>query len=159
MKLEFKHLKDIDCSEIIDLNTNNLVIRHMPLSNDHFDESECRKWVEAKEKQWAEHGYGPWAFLIDGEFAGWGGFQYEGGDADLGLVLNPDYWGTGKYIFDEMIKCGFGELGFESITILLPPSRTRINSFQKLGFVPDGEVEIDGEQFNRFRLFSPPKQA
>jgi len=31
------------------------------------------EWIAGKEKLWAEHGYGPWAFLIDGKFAGWGG--------------------------------------------------------------------------------------
>jgi RimJ/RimL family protein N-acetyltransferase len=159
MKLEFKRLRDIDCSEIIALNTNRLVMRQMPLSDDHFDEDECRKWVEGKERQWEQHGYGPWAFLIDGEFAGWGGFQYEDGDADLGLVLHPNYWGAGILIYDEMIKRGFEEMGFESVTILFPPSRTRIKGILKLGFQPDGEVEIGGERFIRHRLYAPQKQA
>jgi hypothetical protein len=25
----------------------------------------------------ARPGYGPWAFLVDNKFAGWGGLQYE----------------------------------------------------------------------------------
>jgi RimJ/RimL family protein N-acetyltransferase len=159
MKLEFKHLKDIDCSELIALNTNRLVRRQMPLSDDQFGEEECRKWVEGKEKQWEQYGYGPWAFLIDSKFAGWGGFQNENGDADLGLVLHPDYWGTGKLIYDEMIKRGFGEMGFESVTILFPPTRTRIKGILKLGFQSDGEVELYGERFIRYRLYAPQKQA
>jgi [ribosomal protein S5]-alanine N-acetyltransferase len=159
MKLEFKHLKDINYSEIIALNTNKLVMRQMPLSDNHFDEEECRNWVEGKEKQWEQYGYGPWAFLIDGKFAGWGGFQCEDGEPDLGLVLHPNYWGTGKLIYDEMIKRGFEEMGFESVTVLLPPSRTRIKGILKLGFQPDGEVEIDGERFIRYRLHAPQKQT
>jgi ribosomal-protein-alanine N-acetyltransferase len=157
MQLEFKHLKDINYSEIIALNTNPLVIRHMPLSGDKFGEDECRDWVEGKEQQWEQFGYGPWAFLIDGKFAGWGGFQCENGDADLGLVLHPDYWGTGRIIYDEIIKRGFSEMGFTSITILLPPTRTRINGILKLGFHPDGEVELYGKRFLRYRLYAPEK--
>lgn len=159
MELEFKHLQDIDCSEIIALNTNPLVMRQMPLSDEQFGEEECRHWVEGKEKQWEEYGYGPWAFLIDGKFAGWGGFQYEKGDADLGLVLHPDYWGTGKFIYNELIKRGFGEMGFESVTILFPPSRTRIKGILKMGFRPDGEVEIGGERFIRYRLYATHKES
>ena len=45
---------------------------------------------------WDEHGYGPWAFIINGEFAGWGGLQPEQGEADFALVLHPDFWGWEK---------------------------------------------------------------
>lgn len=155
MHLEFRRLQEINRAEIIALNTNPFVRRQMPLSDGDFDESKCREWVEAKEKQWNDYGYGPWAFMIDGKFAGWGGLQYENGDADLGLVLYPDYWGMGKTIYKEVIRRAFGEMGFESLTILLPPTRTHVKGIFRLGFQSDGEVEIDGERFIRYRLYAP----
>lgn len=159
MHLEFKHLSEINHAEIVALNTNPLVRRQMPLSNDDFGEAECRAWVAGKERQWEQYGYGPWAFIIDGKFAGWGGLQYEQGDADLGLVLHPDFWGMGKIIYDEIIRRAFGEMGLASVTILLPPTRTRVKGIRRLGFQLDGEVEIDGERFIRYRLFASPKEA
>jgi len=158
MQLEFRRLSDINISDIIAVNTNPLVLRHMPLSCDNWQESDWMEWVEGKEKQWDQYGYGPWAFIIDGKFAGWGGLQNENGDADLGLVLHPDFWGIGKIIYEEIIKRSFGEMGFESIIVLLPPSRTRQKAIQRLGFQLDGEVEIQGEKFIRYRLFSKTKQ-
>jgi ribosomal-protein-alanine N-acetyltransferase len=158
MQLEFRRMSEIDCADFIALNTHPLVRRQMPLSDDNFGEAECREWVAGKEKQWEEYGYGPWAFLIDGKFAGWGGLQEENGDADLGLVLHPRYWGMGKTIYDEIIRRAFGEMGFESVTILLPPSRTRVKGILRLGFQLDGEVELEGERFIRYRLHAPKKQ-
>ncbi len=155
MHLEFRHLSEINNAEIIALNTNPLVRRQMPLSNANLGEAECQEWVAGKEKQWEQYGYGPWAFIIDGKFVGWGGLQYEHGDADLGLVLHPDFWGMGKIIYEEIIKRAFGEMGLESITILFPPTRTRVKGILRLGFQLDGEVEIDGERFIRYRLFGP----
>lgn len=152
MKLEFKRLREIDCSEYIALNTNPMVMRQMPLSSSNFDEAACKDWMEGKEKMWEEHGYGPWAFVIDGRFAGWGGLQPEGDDADLGLVLHPDYWGYGKMIYDEIIRRAFGETGLKSVTILFPPTRTRVKGILPLGFQPDGEIEVGGERFIRYRL-------
>lgn len=152
MRLEFKRLSEIDCVEYIALNTNPLVRRQMPLTSDKFDEEDCRAWIAGKEKMWEEHGYGPWAFVIDGKFAGWGGLQPEEGDADLGLVLHPDYWGHGKVIYDEIIRRAFDEMGLKSVTILLPPTRTRLKGILRLGFQPDGEVEVGGERFIRYRL-------
>jgi [ribosomal protein S5]-alanine N-acetyltransferase len=158
VKLEFKRLNEVDCSEYIDLNTNPLVRRQMPLTSDKFDEEDCKEWIVGKEKMWEEHGYGPWAFVVDGKFAGWGGLQPEDGDADLGLVLRPDYWGYGKLIYEEIIRRAFEEMRLESVTILFPPTRTRVKGIQRLGFQPDGEVKIAGERFIRYRLYAPTDQ-
>ncbi|WP_237734147.1 GNAT family N-acetyltransferase [Serratia fonticola] len=96
MDIVFKRLSDIDRREIIALNTNPLVLRQMPLGDSSFGDAECLEWVTGKESQWDEYGYGPWAFTVSDKFVGWGGLQYENGDADLALVLHPDHWGLGK---------------------------------------------------------------
>lgn len=152
MDIEFKRLDEVDKRDITGLMNNPLVRRQMPLTSDEFDEADCGEFIAAKTKLWTGHGYGPWAFVIDGRFAGWGGLQPEDGDADLALVLHPDYWGTGKRIYDKIVERAFGEMGFESITVLLPPSRTRVKGVLRLGFEPDGEAEVGGERFIRYRL-------
>jgi len=159
LQIEFTRLSDIDPAEIVALHAHPLVRRHMPLADDHFGDAECRAWVRGKESQWQEHGYGPWAFVLDGEFAGWGGLQCEGGDADLGLVLHPRYWGTGKAIYDEIIRRAFAEMAFESVTVLLPPSRTRVRAMLRLGFQLDGEVELARQRFIRYRLYKRSRRV
>jgi RimJ/RimL family protein N-acetyltransferase len=155
LHIEFKRLSDVNKSDIIDLMNDPRVRRQMPLTSDHFREADCDGFIAAKERLWVEHGYGPWAFVVDGTFAGWGGLQPEHGDADLAMVLHPTYWGIGKQIYDQIIQRAFGEMGFASITILFPPTRTRIKGILRLGFQPDGEVEIEGIRFIRYRLPAP----
>lgn len=155
MPLEFKRLTEVDPIDIISLNNNPDVLRQMPLGSANFDLAKAKEWVQQKDAQWQQYGYGPWAIFIDQQFAGWGGLQYEEGDADLALVLHPNFWGSGKEIFDEIVKRAFTSLGLESITILLPPSRTRIKGIFRLGFQPNGEVNIEGARFQRFRLYAP----
>ena len=159
MTLEFKRLTEVDLIDIISLNNNPDVLRQMPLGSADFDLAKAKEWVRQKDAQWQQYGSGPWAFLIDQKFAGWGGLQYENGDADLALVLHPDFWGDGKAIYLEIAKRAFISMGLESITILLPPSRTRIKGIFRLGFQPDGEVDIEGARFQRFRLHAPSKQV
>jgi RimJ/RimL family protein N-acetyltransferase len=156
MQIEFKRLTEVDKPAIIQLHNNPLVRRQMPLFEGVFTMEDCNAFIAAKEKLWADYGYGPWAFVIEGEFAGWGGLQPEGEDADLGLVLHPDFWGTGKAIYEKVIDRAFSEMGFDSVTILFPPSRTRIKGILRLGFKPDGEVVIGDERFIRYRLLAPP---
>ncbi|MGF6592034.1 GNAT family N-acetyltransferase [Pseudomonas sp. 2835] len=154
MDLQFKRLGEISSTDIIDLNNNPRVLRHMPLGRPDFDETKCAAWVAEKESQWLVNGYGPWAFLVDQKFAGWGGLQLTEGDADLALVLHTHYWGCGKAIFAEIVRRAFQEMGLESVTVLLAPSRTRVQGMLRLGFQQDGEVCLDGMRFVRYRLLA-----
>ncbi|GEQ77859.1 hypothetical protein CTTA_4864 [Comamonas testosteroni] len=96
MTLEFKRLTEIDLIPIVSLNNNPDVLRQMPLGSANFDLSNAKEWVQKKDAQRQQYGYGPWAFLINQKFSGCGGLQYEKGDADLALVLHPDFWGVEK---------------------------------------------------------------
>jgi [ribosomal protein S5]-alanine N-acetyltransferase len=109
--IEFKRLSEVDRCDIIALMNNPLVRRHMPLAKGGFNSADCDRFVAAKERLWDAHGYGPWAFMVDGEFAGWGGLQPEGGDVDLGLVLHPKFWGAGRILYREIVSLAFGRLG------------------------------------------------
>lgn len=157
MQIEFKPLKDIPKQDIIELLNHPLVRRHMPLAKDDFDDQAYDKFIAAKQKLWDDHGYGPWALIVDQQFVGWGGLQYEEGDADLALVLHPKHWGLGKVLFDAILQKSIKETKLDSITALLPPSRTRTKGMLKLGFQPDGELIIHGERFIRYRLFCHSK--
>ncbi len=153
--IEFAKLGDVKEELIIELMNNDQVGLQMPLLRDGFSSEQCQQFLLAKQQLWREHGYGPWAFLIDGEFAGWGGLQPEQGDADFALVLHPDYWGWGRKIFEKVKVWAFEDMGLHSITILLPPSRPNSKAVHRLGFVDDGELNVDGETFLRFRLNNP----
>lgn len=154
MTVTFHALSDIAAADWLVLVNHPEVIRHMPLASDGWTEAAIADWARGKDAQWQQHGYGPWAIRIDGAFAGWGGFQKEDHGADLALVLFPQHWGRGIGIFRELLRRRAG-LGIDRVSILLPPSRTRLRGLARLGFAPDGEVDYDGRRFLRFRLESP----
>lgn len=152
MDISFRPLRDVDPAELIALHNDARVRRHLPLAASlNFDAETCRAWLAEKDAHWRAHSYGPWSVWIDGVFVGWGGLQHEGKDADLALVLKPEFWGCGKVIACEIIRRVFAEQQLPSITALLPLSR-RGQSLLRLGFSADGEVEIAGVRFARYRL-------
>lgn len=151
-KIAFTRLSEVDRGVIIELMNDPAVRRHLPLARGHFGPSECEKFVADKERIWEEHGYGPWAFVIDDEFIGWGGLQPEGDDVDVGLVLRPSYWGAGGVLFRRIIAYAFDELGIDSVIALLPPSRMRVAGMRRLGFRRNGEAVLGDERFLRYRL-------
>jgi GNAT superfamily N-acetyltransferase len=154
-RIEFKRLPDVDPADLITLMNDPRVRRHMPLARGAFGPAECARFVAAKERLWAEHGYGPWAFVIGGAFAGWGGLQPEGEDVDLGLVLRPEFWGAGRALYARIAAHAFDVLRAPSIIVLLPPSRVRVSGVLQLGFQLDGEIVVGGERFVRYRLLAP----
>jgi RimJ/RimL family protein N-acetyltransferase len=147
-------LSEVDPAALVDLINDPRVRRHMPLATGAFTMADCAGWVAGKEAMWREHGYGPWAFRIGGEFAGWGGLQPEDGDADLALVLRPAFWGHGRAVAERVLQEAFTTHDLPSVTVLLPPTRATAAALRRAGFEPDGEADVDGRRFLRFRLTS-----
>lgn len=154
-EIKVVHLDEVEEEKIIDLMNNGSVAKYLPLLSGEFSEEDCRTFLRAKKKLWNEHGFGPWAFLIDQEFAGWGGLQPEQGEADFALILHPKYWGWGLKIFREVEDRAFNDMNLSSITALLPPNRQNSKAITRFGFVEEGELKVDGKIFRKFRLNKP----
>lgn len=150
MTFTFHAFSEISNEDWLVLLNHPDVIRHMPLATERWTEGTVTAWAKGKDGQWQAHGYGPWSIRIDGAFAGWGGFQQEGEEADLALVLLPAFWGHGPALVRGFMDRRT-ELGIGPVSILLPPSRTRIRGLVRIGFAFDGELEYDGQRFLKFR--------
>ncbi len=149
--IEFVRLTEVPLSEVVALLNEPRNARHMPLSGT-FSSQSAAQWVRGKDEQWEMHGYGPWAVLVNGEFAGWGGFQKEENGADFALVLAPGYWGHGAEITRAALDRGFNQLGLDAVIIALPHTRNPARVVARFGFVPDGEVIYDDAYFRQYRL-------
>jgi [ribosomal protein S5]-alanine N-acetyltransferase len=150
-RISFVRLTEVPLPAVLALLNEPRNARHMPLAGE-FTEKSAAEWVTAKDDQWNTNGYGPWAVLVDGELAGWGGFQREANGADFALVLSPHHWGLGADITRLALSRGFGELGLDEVVIALPYTRSPTRVVARLGFVPDGEVTYDGVSFRQYRL-------
>ncbi len=125
---------------------------HMPLLTFQWDERTAREFVEAKEACWRRDGLGHWAFLCNGCYVGWGGFQKEGDEWDFGLVLKPGSFGLGVRITKEAIDFARADARIPFVTFLLPPSRLRLRALDRLGADYIGDVDFDGARFRKYRL-------
>jgi RimJ/RimL family protein N-acetyltransferase len=150
-RIEFVRLTEVPLSAVMTLLNEPRNARHMPLAG-QFSQSSAAEWVLEKDSQWERHGYGPWAVLVDGDFAGWAGFQQEENGADFALVLLPEKWGHGAEITLAALERGFDELGLDEVTIALPFTRSPTRAVARFGFVPDGEVSYGSSSFRQYRL-------
>lgn len=150
-RIEFVRLTEVPLSAVLTLLNEPRNARHMPLSGE-FSEESAAAWVQAKDGQWDTHGYGPWAVVVNGEFAGWCGFEREESGADLAVVLSPERWGNGAEIARAALDRGFDELGLDEVTIALPYTRNPTLAVARFGFVPDRDVSYGGVPFRQYRL-------
>lgn len=147
-----RKLSFVDKEFFIQLFNNPLIKRHMPLLTENFDDKQYNAFIASKDAIWEKFGFGPLAYYINNDFAGWGGLQPDEDDFELALVLSPKYWGYGRYLYHDLIKEAFDKLNLASVTILFPLSRTRIKWIFKIGFVEETKVIIEDKIFIRFRL-------
>lgn len=150
MAFTLHKFSDIPIDDWIFLLNHPAVIRHMPLSNGAWTERTAADWAKGKDAQWQVNGYGPWSIRVDGNFAGWGGFQKEDDEADFALVLLPEYWGHGAEIFRACMNRR-NELDIGPVSIMLPPSRSRVRGLGRIGFAFAEELEYEGQRFLKFR--------
>lgn len=151
-EIAFVRLTEIEPSEIVAHMSDPRVAEHMPLLTFAWDTKVAVGFVSKKEEYWARDGLGHWAFLVDGRYVGWGGFQKEGDEWDFGLVLRPDSFGIGRRIAKKAIELAIADDRIRFVTFLLPPSRKNLGALRRLGARQIGEIEYDGETFLKFGL-------
>ena len=145
-------LSAISPEEIIAHMSDPRVAEHLPLLTCAWDQAKLAEFVSAKEEYWRRDGLGHWAFLHDGAYVGWGGFQKEGDAWDFGLVLKPDSFGLGLRITKKALDFAKDDNRIPFVTFLLPPSRKHLGGLKRIGAKPVGLVEHDGVPFLQYRL-------
>ena len=151
-EIAFHRLTQIDPSEIAAHMSDPRVAEHMPLLTTEWDTKVAAGFISTKEEYWARDGLGHWAFLVNGAYVGWGGFQKDGEEWDFGLVLRPDSFGLGRRIAIKAIEFAISDERIPFVTFLLPPSRKNLGALRRLGARQIGEIEYDGAKFLKFRL-------
>ena len=151
-EIEFARLSTIELSEIAAHMSDPRVAEHMPLLTSEWDVDAAAKFVATKEACWTRDGLGHWAFLHNGQYVGWGGFQKEGEEWDFGLVLKPDAFGLGRRITKKAMDFASSDSRIPFVTFLLPPTRKNLGALKRLGATQIGEIEYDGSVFLKFRL-------
>ncbi len=151
-EITFARLTEVNPAEIAAHMSDPRVAEHMPLLTSAWTVEDAERFIAQKEACWTRDGLGHWAFLADGHYVGWGGFQKESDEWDYGLVLKPGAFGLGKRISQKAIAYAAADRRIPFVTFLLPPTRRHFGALKKLGATQVGKVDYAGETFLKFRL-------
>ena len=153
--LRFARLTEVPLGDLVVHMSDPRLRQHMPLLTSAWGEAEARAFVVVKEACWARDGLGHRAFLADGRYVGWGGFQKEGGEWDFGLVLRPQSFGLGPRITRAALDLARADPRIPVVTFLLPPSRRNLGALHRMGAKSVDRQEHSGATFLKFRLDTP----
>ncbi|MCV2869897.1 GNAT family N-acetyltransferase [Defluviimonas sp. WL0002] len=150
--LRFARLTEVPLGDLVAHMSDPRLRAHMPWLTGNWGEAEARAFVAAKEACWARDGLGHWAFLADGRYVGWGGFQRKGEEWDFGLVLRPQDFGLGLRITRTALDFARSDTRIPFVTFLLPPSRRNLGALYRMGAQAVGRQKHSGTAFLKFRL-------
>ena len=150
--ITFARLTSVPLTDLIAHMNDPRLIEHMPLLTMRWDQETAAQFVRAKEVCWQRDGLGHWAFMTNGRYAGWGGFQKEGEEWDFGLVLKPDCFGLGIAITREALAYARTNPRMPYVTFLVPPARKKLGALKRLGADFVGNVDYAGEIFGKCKL-------
>jgi len=159
VSLDFIRLRDVSRDALARHMSNPRLTEHMPLLSGVWDRARCDAFVAAKEACWTRDGLGHWAFMANGDYVGWGGFQKEGLDWDFGLVLRPQYFGLGIALTRKALAFARSDDRIPYVTFLLPPTRKHVRGLERLGASVVDTITYDGEIFMKYRLETGPGGA
>lgn len=150
--IDFVRLSDVPPEAIARHMSHPRMAEHMPLLEGEWDRDRAIAFIATKETCWTRDGLGHWAFLHKGDYVGWGGFQKEGDEWDLGLVLVLEHFGLGPRIVQKTLAFARADTRIPYVTFLLPPSRCKLGALARLGATRVADVIHDGKRFLKFRL-------
>jgi len=153
--ISFARLTEVPIAKLVAHMSDPRIRAHMPLLTGPWGEAEAQGFVVAKEKCWVRDGLGHWAFLADGRYVGWGGFQKQGDEWDFGLVLRAQDFGLGARITRATLDFARHERRIPYVTFLLPPSRRNLGALRRIGAKAFGRQDYAGTTFQKYRLATP----
>jgi len=153
-QIEFTRLTQIDPADITAHMSDPRMADHMPLLGPEWNDETTAAFIAKKEQHWEGEGLGHWAFLYEGAYVGWGGFEKIDDEWDFGLVLKPDAFGLGLKIARKVIAFAQEDTRIDSVIFLLPPTRKNLGALKRLGAVYEGSIEYEGAEFRKYRLMT-----
>lgn len=149
--IDYIPLESSPRSDLLRIMNDERVRRHL-IGGERFTTESLEAWIEVKSRMDEDPSCRIRGVRVHGEYAGWCGIQREeDGTYGLGIILDPEYWGCGPAIFEDMVQWS-RELGHREVFVHLLDSRP-VSRFLSKRMNADCEtVLMLGRTFRRYRL-------
>ena len=128
-QIEYINFKDVTPKDFIPILNKQRVREHL-VDHPLFDENAVKEWLKNKIMVDSSQGCKVRAIVIDKQLAGWCGIQLEDNKYEIAVVIDDNYWGSGRQIFVDIMTWA-KELGHETVFIHLLYTRPEYKFLRK----------------------------
>ena len=129
---------------------NKQKTREHLIEHDLFDLNSVKTWMDSKKDVDNTPGCKVRAIICNNLSAGWCGIQLEEGKYEIAIVIDEQFWGLGKTVFQEMMSWA-KEFGHDEVFIHFLHTRPEYKFLQKLA-INVFETEMLGSKFMTYQL-------
>lgn len=115
-----------------------------------FDDKTAQEWLAEKVEMDAYPKCRVRAVIVDSRLAGWCGIQLEDGKYEIAIVLDDEFWGVGKRVFQEIMEWA-REFEHQTLLIHFLNTRPKYKFLQKMANNVY-ETELMGSKFTTYEL-------
>ena len=147
--IEYIKFNKVNVRDFISI-LNKLKIREHLIDHSLFDNTSIKHWIKSKLEVDSTQGCRVRAILINNQLAGWCGIQLEDKEYEIAIVIDEEFWGSGKRIFMDIMNWA-KELGHERIIIHLLHTRPEYKFLKKIS-TKVYTSQIHGNKFTTYQL-------
>lgn len=129
---------------------NKQKIREHLVDHDLFDSNTIKTWTQKKIEVDRTSGCRVRGIMSGNSFAGWCGIQLEDGKYEIAIVLDDEFWGIGKKVFNDVMSWA-KELGHDEVFIHFLHTRPEYKFLRKIS-KNVFETEMLGNKFTTYQL-------
>lgn len=147
--LNYLPFDQVNPDDFIDLLNKPKIRKHL-IGHDQFTPDSVRSWMQSKIGVDAEPGCRVRAVTCDHTLMGWCGIQHEEGQYEIAIVIDEQFWGQGRKIFQQLMAWA-KELGHQEVFIHFLHTRPEYRFLKKIASRVY-ETELFGSRFTTYQL-------
>ncbi|WP_420600561.1 N-acetyltransferase [Neptuniibacter sp.] len=147
--MEYVNFQEIDPADFLPLLNKQTTREHL-IEHQQFDVVGVTEWMRDKIEVDSTPGCRVRAINVDSQLAGWCGIQADDGNYEIAVVLDDQYWGLGRSVFQDLMAWA-KELGHSTVYIHFLHTRPEYRFLRKMSRRVF-ESEMMGERFVSYEL-------
>ncbi len=149
MNIKYLKLSNTNPNDFLSF-LNKQKIREHLIEHALFDLDSVTAWINSKVDVDAIDGCRVRAIVCDDQLAGWCGIQLEDGKYEIAIVIDEQFWGLGKTVFQDMMGWA-KEFGHDEVFIHFLHTRPDYKFLQKIA-TKMFETDMLGNKFTTYQL-------
>lgn len=147
--IEYLKLSQVNANDFISI-LNKLKIREHLIDHNLFDNNSIKNWIESKLETDSTQGCRVRAIYINHQLAGWCGIQFEDDEYEIAIVIDEEFWGSGKTVFKDIMVWA-RDLGHDKILIHFLHTRPEYRFLRKIS-TKVYTSQLLGNKFTTYQL-------